>query len=488
VTGKRLSECVDGVPDVWFETAGGGAATLVSGVAIDSRQVRPGDLFVAMRGAQHDGHDYIAAAVGAGAVAVLAEAPVAQPGVTLLRSSDTRRAAAQIAARFFDHPSRALGCIGVTGTNGKTSVAQFTAALLSHSGHPAGYGGTLGWGFGSHRCGAELTTEDAVTVQRRLAALVAAGAQWVAMEVSSHALAQGRVDEVAYRIAVFTNLSRDHLDYHETVEAYAAAKRRLFEFTTLRAGVVNWDDPQGRAIYAQRRAGLELLRFGTQAGADVSWSELQFDDTGIAGVLHSPWGRRPFRIALIGEFSLFNFAAAAAAACLAGAKFDAVVDAGANLTAPHGRMQFVRRSGRPLVVIDYAHTPDALTKVLQSLRRHCAGRLICVFGCGGDRDRGKRPLMAQAVEADADAAWVTSDNPRSEDPAAIAAQIVAGFGRRIPVAVELDRATAIAEAIAAASVRDLVLVAGKGHEDYQDIAGERRPFRDIDVVQRVLAP
>jgi len=483
VTAMRLGECIDGVPDVRID---GGAGVSIGGIAIDSRRVRPGDLFVALRGERHDGHDFIADAIAAGATAVLVEAPVTPAGVTLLRSSDARRAAARIAARFFGDPSRALGCIGVTGTNGKTSVAQFTAALLSGAGLPAGYGGTLGWAYGAHRCNAQLTTEDAVTLQQRLAGLVAAGARWVAMEVSSHALAQGRVDEIEFDIAVFTNLTRDHLDYHRTLQAYAQAKRRLFEFATLRGGVVNWDDPQGREIYSQRRAGLQLLRYGAQAGADVTWSELQFDGDSIAGALRSPWGSRSFRIPLIGEFSVANFAAAVTAACLAGAPFDAVVDAGAGLTAPPGRMQFVRRAGRPLVVVDYAHTPDALTKVLDSLRRHCRGELICVFGCGGDRDRGKRPLMAQAVEAAADRAWVTSDNPRSEAPAAIAADTVAGFSRRIPFTVELDRAAAIAAAIGAAGDHDVVLVAGKGHEDYQEIAGERRPFSDLDVVQQVL--
>jgi UDP-N-acetylmuramoyl-L-alanyl-D-glutamate--2,6-diaminopimelate ligase len=481
----RLVDCIEGLDGVRIEGAAA-PGPWIDGIAIDSRKVRPGDLFVAMRGAQHDGHTFVAAALAAGAVAVLVDRPVQAPSAAVLVAVDARRTAGKVAARFFDHPSRALGCIGVTGTNGKTSVAQFIATLLERSGRPTGYGGTLGWSFGTHRCAADLTTEDAITVQRRLAGLVAAGARWVAMEVSSHALAQGRVDDVEYDIAVFTNLTRDHLDYHETFDAYAAAKRRLFRFATLRAGVVNWDDPAGRAIYAERRPNLELVRFGVRDGADVRWSALEFDDTGIAGILHSPWGEAPFRIPLIGEFSVANFAAAVGAACLAGAAFDGVVAAGATLTAPPGRMQFVRRAGQPLVVIDYAHTPDALGRVLASLRRHCAGRLICVFGCGGDRDRGKRPLMAQAVEGAADRCWVTNDNPRSEDPAAIAADIVAGFTARASYRVELDRASAIAAAIADADTDDVVLVAGKGHEDYQEVAGERRPFRDIDVVQRAL--
>jgi UDP-N-acetylmuramoyl-L-alanyl-D-glutamate--2,6-diaminopimelate ligase len=483
---KRLSECLDdavngvvaaGVGDPW-----------INGVATDSRKVRAGDLFVATRGAAHDGHEFVAAAIAAGAVALLVERPVEAAAVPTIRVSDTRRAAGRIAARFFDYPSRQLGCIGVTGTNGKTSVSHFIAALLDATGRPAGYGGTLGWGFRDRQCGSDLTTEDAVTTQRRLADLVSAGAEWVAMEVSSHALDQDRVADVDYDIAVFTNLTRDHLDYHGTMERYAEAKRRLFAWTTLQGGVVNWDDPQGRIIYGERRARYNLLRFGANAGADLSWSGLRFDDAGISGLLTTPWGRRAFRVPLFGEFAVANFAAAAAAACLAGATLDEVIAAGARLTAPPGRMQFMRgaSAGKALVVIDYAHTPDALAKALAGLRRHCRGRLICVFGCGGDRDRGKRPLMAQAVEGQADRAWITTDNPRSEAPELISAEIVAGFRGRIPVEVELDRAIAIERAVATAGPDDVVLVAGKGHESYQEIAGRRLPFRDADVVQRVL--
>jgi UDP-N-acetylmuramoyl-L-alanyl-D-glutamate--2,6-diaminopimelate ligase len=459
----------------------------ITGIATDSRRVRGGDLFVATRGALHDGHDFIDAAVANGAVAVLAEHDVPSPApIVVVTTQDSRRAAGRVAARFYDHPSRTLGCIGVTGTNGKTSVAQFVAMLLTAAGQPSGYGGTLGWSFAGKHCPADLTTEDAVTVQRRLADLVAAGAEWVAMETSSHALDQDRVAEVAYDIAVFTNLTRDHLDYHGTMERYAAAKRRLFDWPTLQSGVVNWDDPQGRIIYRDRSPAINLLRFGSTADADLAWSDLAFDEAGIEGVLATPWGRRAFRLPLFGEFNVANFAAATAAACLAGASIDDVIGACQQLTAPPGRMQFVRAPGKPLVVIDFAHTPDALSKVLAGLRHHAPGRIVCVFGCGGDRDRGKRPLMARAAEAGADQVWVTSDNPRSEDPARIAADISSGFQSRVAVAVELDRAAAIRGAVAAAMPSDVVLVAGKGHEPYQEIAGTRYPFMDLDVVQRVL--
>ena len=303
---KRLSDCVGDdavvpgdIKDVW-----------ITGVATDSRKVRAGDLFVAMRGAAYDGHDFVDAAVARGAVAVLVEHDVSAAGATMVKSPDPRRAAGRIAARFYDHPSRSLGCIGVTGTNGKTSVTHFAAALLSAAGRPAGYGGTLGWGFAGHVCAADLTTEDAVAVQRRLANLVSRGAEWVAMEVSSHALDQHRVVDVDYDIAVFTNLTRDHLDYHGTMANYAAAKRRLFDWPTLRSGVVNWDDPQGRIIHREARRSIDLLRFGSTADAELSWSDLVFDDAGIAGMLDTPWGRRAFRLPLFGEFNVANFAAA----------------------------------------------------------------------------------------------------------------------------------------------------------------------------------
>lgn len=481
---KRLSDCVrkdlgvtilSGEPDAW-----------ITGIAIDSRKVRPGDLFIATRGAEKDGHDFIDAAIASGAVAVLVERDVAPVAAPVYKVADTRRAAGRIAARFYDHPSRSLGCIGVTGTNGKTSVTHFAAALLSASGLPTGYGGTLGWGFAGRSCATDLTTEDSVTVQRRLAALVSAGADWVTMEVSSHALDQGRVVDVDFDIAVFTNVTRDHLDYHSTMERYAEAKRRLFDWPTLRGGVVNWDDPQGRIIYRDHHAAIELLRFGSTADADLSWTELTLDDAGIAGMLITPWGRRAFRLPLFGDFNVANFAAAAGAACLAGAAFDDVIDAAARLTAPPGRMQFMRAAGKALVVIDFAHTPDALAKVLASLRRHATGQVICVFGCGGDRDRGKRPLMARVVETGADRAWITSDNPRSETPSDIAAEIVAGFQGRIAFDVELDRAMAIERAITNARATDVVLIAGKGHEVYQEVSGRRLPFRDSEVVQEVL--
>jgi UDP-N-acetylmuramoyl-L-alanyl-D-glutamate--2,6-diaminopimelate ligase len=462
----------------------------ITGITMDSRSVQPGDLFVAVRGAQFDGHCFVDAAVAAGAAAVVAEADVGPIAVPVVRTADARSAAGRIAARFFGDPSSGMHCLGVTGTNGKTSVAFFVAALLNRLGFSAGYGGTLGWGLGDHLCPGALTTEDPITVQRRLAQLRDRGATWAALEVSSHALDQGRVDDVAFDFAVFTNLTRDHLDYHGTMDDYAAAKSKLFEYARLRGAVINVDDPFGASLADGVKGRYPILRYGHRRSADLRWTGLRYKKTGIKGTIHlaggSP-GAFAFDLPLFGDFAVANFAAAAGVLQLAGvASLDRVIAAAEELPAPPGRMQFVRRSHQPTVAIDYAHTPDALAKALAAARRHTRGRVICVFGCGGDRDRGKRALMAEAVEAGADEAWITNDNPRSEDPQRIAADVGAGFRGGIPTHVQTDRATAIAEAIGSARASDIVLVAGKGHETYQEIDGVRRPFSDVDAVEAAL--
>jgi UDP-N-acetylmuramoyl-L-alanyl-D-glutamate--2,6-diaminopimelate ligase len=481
---KQLSACLQtALPQ--------GDDPAITGLALDSREVQPGFLFVALKGDSADGHDYIEHALQRGARAVLTERPWRANGAraerpVVVRLPNARARVGHIAAHFYEHPSRDLGCIGVTGTNGKSSVAWYLAGLLSACGKPAAYGGTLGWVFRDHRRDTLLTTEDAITVQHRLSELRAAGAEWVAMEVSSHALAQQRVDAVEFDIAVLTNLSRDHLDYHGTMERYAAAKRRLFEFSSLSGVVVNVDDVLGVEIAAQRRRAVPLLGFGAGARADVRWEALRFHTAGVAGTVHSPWGVHEFELPLYGDFSVANVVAASCAVALAGGSFAQSLEAARSIAPAPGRMQFVRRPGRAAVVIDYAHTPDALVKAAAALQRHAPGRLICVFGCGGDRDRGKRPLMGAAAEQQADVVWVTSDNPRSEPPEEIAAQIQIGFKGRVPVRVELDRERAIAGAIAEAGSGDIVLVAGKGHEDYQEIGGRRLPFSDVERVSAIL--
>ena len=464
------------------QVCGAGGATRIAGIASDSRRVAPGDLFLACAGAVSDGHDHVREAVRRGAAAVCSERPVdvAVPNVVL---ADLKARQGELAARFFDDPSASLTCIGVTGTDGKTSITHFCAALLPD----AACIGTVGWGRPPKLCPSGLTTADAVTLQRRLRHLADVGCRHVALEASSHALDQGRVGAVRVAIGVFSNLSRDHLDYHGDMERYAAAKRRLFEMPTLSAAAINVDDPWGRSLAAE--LGIETLRYGAAADADISWSQLAYGRRGITGRWHSPWGDARLVLPLLGPFSVANAAAAAAAACLAGEPFAAVAERLGAVRPPPGRMQPVEPpdGAGPVAIIDYAHTPAALAAALAAVRRHFSGRLTCVFGCGGERDQGKRPLMAAAAERGADRVVVTSDNPRREPPGAIMDDILAGFARPAAVVQEVDRERAIALAIGAAGDRDVVLIAGKGHERHQEVAGARRPHDDRAAALAALA-
>lgn len=458
----------------------------VTALREDSRQIEPGDVFVAVRGETADGHDFAADAVARGAVAVLAERPLDGLSVPVVVVDGLRGRRGALAARLYDYPGRKLHCVGVTGTNGKTSIAHYVADLADRLGQPAGYLGTIGWGRVGALQPARLTTEDPLTVQQRLAALAADGCRWAVLEASSHALAQDRIADVPFRSAVFSNLSRDHRDYHASDEAYAAAKARLFQWPGLETAVLNADDPFGRQLAAALPDGVRCLTYGRSSGADVSWSGLDFSRGVAAGRWHTPWGEAPLCLPVQAEFSVANAAAALSVLCAQGAALADVVAAAAHLAPVAGRMERFAAPGRPAVVVDFAHTPDALEKVLAALRPATRGKLICVFGCGGDRDPGKRPLMAAAVERGADLLWLTSDNPRSEDPEQIIADMRAGLAGTAAVRECADRRAAIEAAVAAAAEGDTVLVAGKGHEDYQEVHGRRRPFSDRDVVQRLM--
>ena len=456
----------------------------VSGLAEDSRQVRPGDAFIAVKGAAADGHDHAAAAIERGAVCVLAERPLPPLPAPVVRVADLKARRGVLAAKFYREPSRRLVCIGVTGTNGKTSVAHQTACLAQGSGWPAGYLGTLGWGVPAELAPSRLTTEGAVNNHKRLACLQRRGCRLAALEVSSHALAQDRVAAVDFDYAVFTNLSRDHLDYHRSLADYGAAKRRLFEFPSLRCALVNVDDGFGRRLAASL-PNLAVVTYGR--GADLRWERLRHLDAGVRGRLQTPWGLVELEAPVCGDFGVANLTAAVGVLAAAGQPLAGIAAAARRLPGVPGRMEFFRCAGRPTVVVDYAHTPDALAKALVAARPHCAGRLRCVIGCGGDRDRGKRPLMAQAALAGADLVWLTSDNPRSEDPATIIGDMAAGLddaGSR--VVKEIDRAAAIQAALNGAAVEDLILVAGKGHEEHQQIEGRQLPFSDRALVRRLL--
>ena len=449
-------------------------------LTIDSRRVRPGDLFVACRGAAFDGHDFAAAAAAAGAAAVVSEraVDVDVPNVVV---ADAGERLGEFGRRFHGAPSAELAVVGVTGTNGKTTVAHQIAQLAPR----AGYMGTLGWGMPPRLCRAELTTFDPISLQARLRALRDGGADTVALEASSHALHQGRVDAVDFAVGVFTNLSRDHLDYHGTMRAYADAKRRLFE-RPLRFAVVHVDDALGSAIAKEPRRGGELLSVGCEAA--VSWRDVGFASDGIRGAWRTPWGAADFHLpAHYGEFSVRNAACALAAVCALGMPLTDVVAGMARLPPVPGRMQ--RVSAAPAVIVDYAHTPDGLRSALAAARAHLPadGRLLLVFGCGGERDRGKRAQMARQAEAGADRVVATSDNPRGEDPERILDDVMRGFRAPSEVLRIVDRREAIAAALERAGPSDAVLIAGKGHETHQEIDGERLPFDDAAVVREILA-
>ena len=456
----------------------------LTGLSEDSRTVDSGDAFVAVRGESADGHDYAAQAVGRGAVCILSERELPGLNVPVVPIVDLHERRGALAARFYGEPSRSMRCVGVTGTNGKTSIAHHIADLACGLGQQAGYLGTLGWGEIGRLMPAALTTADAIATQRRLACLRQRGCAWACLEASSHALAQGRVDEVRFESAVFSNLTRDHLDYHADFAEYGGAKRRLFEFPTVRLAVINVDDAFGRDLAASLD-GPDVITVGRNGG-DLSWDRVSFHDNGVSARLASPWGTEEVGLPVFGEFSLANVAAAIGVLAGGGLAFGELVERAGRLTGVPGRMEFFRAPGLPTVVVDYAHTPDALENALSALAAHCRGRLICVIGCGGNRDRGKRPLMARAAAAAADAVWLTSDNPRREEPAAIIAEMREGLSQNADVREEVDRAAAIAGAIAAAEPRDLVVVAGKGHETSQEIGGCRRPFSDRETVRHAL--
>ena len=453
-------------------------AVTLNGLSSDSRQIKPGEAFVACRGAAFDGHDFVEEAVAAGAVAVICERSVetAAPSIVV---PDVGKRLGQLGRRFHGAPSRELAVVGVTGTNGKTSVA-YNIAQVADAGS---YIGTLGWGAPPALCPSQLTTAGPLALQAQLRALKQRGAGVVALETSSHALDQGRVDHVDFAVGVFTNLSRDHLDYHGSMKRYAAAKRKLFE-RNLRVAVVNVDDATGASIAENLPSTVERLDFGRHA--TVGWSDVRHRSDGIAGVWHTPWGCSAFTLpGYFGEFSVYNAAATLSVCCALGKPLDETIEAMAKLGGVPGRMQ--RAAASPTVLIDYAHTPDGLRAMLAATRSHLRtdGRVIVVFGCGGDRDRGKRAEMAQAAEAGADVVVVTSDNPRSEDPDSIARQVVDGLDHPDAALCVVDRRRAIATALQRAQANDIVVIAGKGHENTQQIGDRKLPFSDLDVVREL---
>lgn len=484
---QRLDRLLQGIAD-----AAGAGDIAVSGLSLDSRRVRAGDAFFALRGTRGHGIDFAAGAVERGACVVLAEAPAAAApslGVPVIWIDRLHAQVGEIASRFYGRPSEAMHVVGVTGTNGKTSTVQLIAQALHHLGYRSATIGTLGAGLHGQVEEGERTTPDAIHVQELLASFRDAGATHVAMEVSSHALEQGRVGAVTFGTAVFTNLTRDHLDYHGSMEAYGDAKAKLFGWPTLTHAVINVDDAFGRELLGRTPDRVRKLRVSAAGdlASDVRASNIVTSAEGIRFDLHTPWGARAVQTHLIGRFNVDNLLAVAAVLGALGESFDRMIDVVSALQPVNGRMSRLGgHRGQPLVVVDYAHTPDALEQSLHAVRAHCEGRLICVFGCGGERDAGKRPLMGAIAERLADVAIVTDDNPRGENGDAIVAQIMAGFAHPDAAVVQRDRALAIAEALRIARPGDAVLIAGKGHETYQEGAGGKRPFDDLAVARAAL--
>lgn len=499
-------------------------AIWITGMSSDSRNIRSGDLFIALPGIQVDGMAFASRAINAGAAAVFCEAspestgPVfdSLDGCPLIRVNHLTKKLSGLAGWHFGNPSRSMSVTGVTGTNGKTSISWMLAGLLAEFEGCAGVVGTLGYGaikpsrenvdayMDSGSAPGWLqktghTTPDAIATQACLADLRQQGCQSVVMEVSSHALVQQRVEAVEFSIAVFSNLSRDHLDYHQSMAAYFSAKRRLFEFDSVTHAVINLDDRYAQKLLPEITEGLHILTYSTSdSSASVYAKNIHFGASGFSADICFGEQELGLQSKLLGEFNVSNCLAVIAVLLVKGFELARILQALSAAPGLPGRMQRVVVNASKIdgeakavepdieVIVDYAHTPDALQRVLTAIRRHTLGRLICVFGCGGNRDVGKRPLMGAAAEQGADRLYITSDNPRDEDPQLIVDDICRGLSVRDAVVVEINREAAIARAISEAEAGAIVLIAGKGHECEQLIRGERYPFSDYEVAQREL--
>ncbi len=490
------------------QTSGGRTPVDVTGVSQDSRKVKPGDLFVAVPGTKEDGAQFVGEAVSRGAVAVVSEKPLSSQ-VPYFKVSNARKALALIAANFHGRPADQLSVLAVTGTNGKTTTSYLLEAMAAAAYTSTGVIGTLGYKFNGETHPTAHTTPEPLELHRILRQMVDAGVETVVMEVSSHALLQERVHGITFKAAAFTNLTRDHLDYHKDLEEYFQAKRKLFVENLSQSGVavVNGDDTYATRIYTELRGQKRMAwKFSRQGNGEISCAGVEFTLKGIQGTLKTPAGDIPVKSRLLGGHNLENILAAAGLALGAGFARRKDVQTGIErMAGVAGRMERVENhgppAGAPAVLVDYAHTDDALKRALEAARAMAKGRVIVVFGCGGERDPGKRPLMGAAAAEGADLSILTSDNPRNENPEDIIAQVTPGMEkgglRRISAGkaksgekgylVETDRKAAIETAISLAKEDDVVLIAGKGHETSQTIGSEKRAFDDREVAARVLA-
>jgi len=468
----------------------------VNTLIIDSRKVQAGDCFVAVNGHALDGRRFISNALKSGATAVLKDADnQAEHGhidyvdqVPIISFFGLNQALSALADNFYQSPSQQLKLIGVTGTNGKSTITQIIANWVTLLAGKAGVMGTIGNGLFDQLVEAENTTGSGLDVQAEIAKQLQQGAELCAMEVSSHGLIQGRVNALDFDVALFTNLTRDHLDYHGDMDAYADAKKILFQ-GAVKHKILNVDDAYGLA-WAQQWP--DAIQFSVQqdlsanSGAFLYCNDLSFDTGGFSCELNTSWGQGTLQCSLIGQFNASNVVAACASLLALGYDFDALLRVAPKLTAVCGRMELFKQAGLAACVVDYAHTPDALEKALQALRVHCEGKLWCIYGCGGDRDTGKRPLMAQVAEQFADMAVITDDNPRTESAAAIVADMLAGLANPDTVEIIHDRRQAIHWAMSQSDHNDIILVAGKGHEDYQIIGVDKHHYSDRETITEML--
>jgi len=460
----------------------------VKSITSDSRLVKEGSLFVAYPGDKLDGRIYIDEAIKNGAVAILWDPKDfywrPQWKIENTPIENLRQHVGTIANQFYRKPSEKLWCIGVTGTNGKTSITQWITQCFNFLSRKTAVIGTLGNGLPNQLTPTRNTTPDPILLQSMLSEYVKENVEIVAMEVSSHGLDQGRVNGVNFDVAVLSNLSRDHLDYHGSYEKYAAAKRRLFVSGNLKIAVLNADDTFGKSLEQELvRLGIATITYGIDNG-DVRASKIHYEHTHFNFWVTTPQGQAEVKANLLGKFNVYNVLAVLATLLVSKVNLSDAINALSQIESASGRMQQLGGGNVPLVVVDYAHTPDALKNVLTTLKEHTSTNLICVFGCGGNRDSGKRVLMGEVASTYADAVVVTSDNPRNENPLQIMQDILEGMHGNF--AVEEDRAKAIAMAISTAKPSDTVLIAGKGHEEYQEIAGEKQVFSDVAHVKKAL--
>lgn len=469
----------------------------VQNMVLDSRNVEPGDLFVAVKGHNIDGNQFIPQAIAAGASAILAETDVRDEhlneeycdNVPVIKYYELSANLSDLADQFYDFPSKDLVLVGVTGTNGKTTVSQLLAQWADMLGYRSAVMGTIGNGLWGELVEAINTTGSAIEVQSSLADFRRQGADFAAIEVSSHGLAQHRVDGLHFSAAVFTNLTRDHLDYHHTMGDYAAAKKRLFTELDSEQKIINADDPIGAQWLAEMPAAVAVSCRADFQPTQDKWlkaTQVRYHNQGAEITIASTWGNAVLHSPLIGEFNVSNLLLATATLLALDVPLEKLTALVPHLSPVCGRMEVIQYPHRPTVIVDYAHTPDALEKALIAARAHCDGELWCIFGCGGDRDRGKRPLMAQTAEQFADKIIVTKDNPRTESQNQIEADIVAGFNDMEKVGIIPDREQAIEFAIGSAAENDVILIAGKGHEDYQIIGSESLPFSDQETARTFL--